>query len=165
MDAADISKLPDTLPIGEYITCIVKPVSMSTCKYCQGESHRASDQACPAHAPQHMQDTIEAFCGGCCELSNLHKCLLGCVIQDKGMTFESSEHHYQFKKLKFHDKGTEAFEILMEEDGFKAMRKAKLAVPDEQVSEDWKATAKVEILESNHLKYNSCAHTREKLLD
>ncbi len=165
VDAADVSKLPDTLPVGKYITHIVKPVSMSTCKHCQGEGHQSSDQACPACAPQHMQDTVEAFCSGCCELSNLYKCPLGCVIQDKGMTFESSEHQYQVKKLKFHDKGAEAFELLMEEDSFKAMKKAKLAVPDDQVSDDWKVITKVEMLESNHLKYHSCAHAREKLLD
>ncbi len=111
-----------------------------------------------------MQDTVEAFRGGCCELSNLHKYPLGCVISDKGTTFDMSENHYQFKKLKFHDKGAEAFEMLMEEDSFKAMKLAKLAVPDNEVSDEWKATAHAEMHQSNHLKYQSCLYVKEKLL-
>ncbi len=39
MDAADVSKLPDMLPIGESITRVIKPVSMTTCKCCQGKGH------------------------------------------------------------------------------------------------------------------------------
>ncbi len=109
---------------------------MSTCKRCQGKGHCASDPNCPARAPEHMQDMVEAFHGGHCELSNLHKCPLSCVIADKSTTFETSEHHYQFKRLKFHDKGAEAYEILMEEDSFKAMKLAKKAVPDDEVSEE-----------------------------
>ncbi len=164
VDAQDIVKLPDTLPVGDHVAQIFKPVSMSTCKRCQGEGHCASDPNCPTRAPEHIQDMVEAFYGGQCELSNLHKCPLGCVIADKGTTFETSEHHYQFKKLKFHDKGVEAYEMLMEEDSFKAMKLAKKAVPDDEVSEEWKSTVRAEMHQSNQLKYQSCPHVKEKLL-
>ena len=81
-----------------------------------------------------------------------------------GTKFDTSEHHYQFKKLKFHDKGVEAYDMLLQEDSFKAMKIAKDALPDDEVSDAWTATAKEEMLQSNCMKYASCPHTREKLL-
>lgn len=71
------------------------------------------------------------------------------------MSFPPSEHHYQLKKLK-HDLGEEAFLLLTEEDMFKAMHKAKELIPDEKVSEEWKAVAYDEMLATNQLKYATC---------
>ena len=110
-----------------------------------------------------MAEDVEMFRGSSCELSNLYKCPEGCIIEDQGTTFETSEHHYQFKKLHFHDKAVEAYKMLMQEDSYKAMCMAKTLVPPEE-SEAWKATMKEEILHSNRLKYGSCSHTKEKLL-
>ena len=81
-----------------------------------------------------------------------------------GTKFETNEHHYQFKKLKFHDKGVEAYKMLLQEDSFKVMKLAKDILPNEEVSDAWTVTAKEEMLQSNHMKYASCPHTREKLL-
>ncbi len=113
-----------------------------------------------------MRDTVETFCSGAYQLSNLHKCPSGCVIEDMGTKFESREHHYQFKKLKFHDKGAEAYNMLLQdqEDSFKAMKIAKDVLPNDEVSDAWTATAKEEMLQSNYMKYASCPHVREKLL-
>ncbi len=69
---------------------------------------------------------------------NLHQCPHGCEIEDLGTKFPTSKHHYQFKKLKAHDLSVEAYELLMEEDSFKAMKKAKALIPDSATSEDWK---------------------------
>ena len=52
-----------------------------------------------------MKGTVETFCGDKCQISNLHQCPEGCVIEDQGTMFTSSEQHYQFKKLKFHEMG------------------------------------------------------------
>ncbi len=117
----DVSKLPDHVDIGGCQAGVFKPVSISHCKCCDNEGHCPSDPNCPARATEEVQDTVENFRGSKCVLSNLHVCLQGCEIEDLGTTFPSSEQHYQFKKLKAHDKGGEAYEILMEEDGFKAM--------------------------------------------
>ncbi len=133
----DVLKLPQTVQIGGYQSWVFKPESMSTCKWCGNEGHHPSDPNCQARTSEEIQDTIEVFCGGKCELSNLHKCPEGCEISDMGTTFNMSEHHYQFKKLKAHDKGIEAYEMLIE-DSFKAMKKAKAVLPDSEVSEDWK---------------------------
>ncbi len=111
-----------------------------------------------------MRDTVESFHCGACQLSNLHKCPSGCVIEDMGTTFETSEHHYQFKKLKFHNKGAEAYDMLLQEDSFKAMKIAKEVLPDDKVSDAWIATTKEEMLQSNCIKYASCPHVQEKLL-
>ena len=54
--------------------------------------------------------------------------------------------------------------MLMQEDSFKAMKLVHSALPDDQVSEAWQATAKAEMLQSNHLKYSACMHARDKLL-
>ncbi len=75
-----------------------------------------------------------------------------------------SEHHYQFKKLKAHNLGTEVYELLIEEDGFKAMKKAKSLIPDSDVSDEWKQVACEEMMVSNRLKYTSCQHAMETLL-
>ncbi len=107
-------------------------------------------------------DTMEPFRGGKCELSNLHVCLQGYVIEDKGTTFPSSEHHYQFKKLKHHDKGDVAYKMLLQEDTFKAMKKAKEALPDSDLLESWQP--KEEMMDSCRLKYQSYPHVRDKLL-
>ncbi len=80
------------------------------------------------------------------------------------MSFDTSEHHYQFKKQKFHDKAAEAYEMLMKDDSFQAMKFAKETLPEDQISDAWQATAKAEMLQLNQLKYSACAHVRDKLL-
>ncbi len=107
---------------------------------------------------------VETFCGGKCQLSNLHQCPEGCIISDRGTTFAMSEHHYQFKKLKAHDMGEEAYLLLAEESGFDAMKKVKSLLPDDKLSSDWKDHAYAEMQESCKLKFTSCEHIREKLL-
>ncbi len=81
------------------------------------------------------------------------------------MSFRSSKHQYQFKKLKAHDKGKEAHLLLLEESGFQAMKKAQQVLPDTEVSDEWKATAHEEMLETCHLKFASCSHARGCLLE
>ena len=105
MAQADLDKVPSIMQVGEYQACIFHLLALSTCKRCDQVGHRPSDPKCPAKAMDLMMDTVETFRGGKCQLSNLHTCPEGCVIEDKGTTFPSSEHHYQFKKLKHHDKG------------------------------------------------------------
>ncbi len=107
-------------------------------------------------------DTVETFHGGKYQLSNLHTCPEGYVIEDKGTSFPSSEHHYQFNKLKHHNKGTEAYKMLMQEDTFKAMKLAKDVVPDDEVLESWQPQQ--EIIDSCRQKYQACPYSREKLL-
>ena len=123
-----------------------------------------SDKTCPALVSEDVRDTVETFCSSTCQLSNLYKCLSGCMIEDIGTKFETSEHHYQFKKLKFHNKGAEAYDMLLQEDSFKAMKIAKDVLPDDEVSDAWTAIAKEDMLQSNCMKYASCPHAREKLL-
>ncbi len=165
MNANDVWSLLEVLLVKEFAARVFKPAAMSVCKCCHSEGHHVTDQECPAQTSVEMSNDVETFKGGGCELSNLHKCPEGCVIADRGTTFETSEHHYQFKKLKFHDKGVEAFKMLMAEDSFKAMKLAKKAVPLDEESEAWKATAKEEMLLSNRLKYASCIHAQDKLLN
>ncbi len=93
-----------------------------------------------------MAETVETFRGGKSHLSNLHICPDGCEIQDAGMTFLSSKHQYQFKKLKHHDLGKEAFLLLTEEDSFKAMKKAESLVPSDKLSDQWKEYVYEEML-------------------
>ncbi len=143
---------------------IFKPAALTVCKRCGNEGHRPNDDHCPAKATDIMAETVETFHGGKSQLSNLHICPEGCEIHDAGMTFLSSEHHYQFKKLKHHDMGEEAYLLLAEEDSFKAMQRAKELVPDDKVSEQWKEHAYNEMLESNRLKYSACEYVKDKLL-
>lgn len=160
MEAGDTNKLPDILHVGEFVSNIVKPLQLSTCKCCGGAGHRASDKSCPVWVPDDSADLVKMFRGHDSLLSNLCKCLEGCTIKDLGTSFETCKHHYQFKKLKFNDKGVEAYKMLMKEDSFHA----KEVLPKDQISEDWQATAKAEMLQSNYLKYSSCTYVRDKLL-
>ena len=123
------------------------------------------DPNCPAQATEEVQDTVEAFRGGKCELSNLYACMHECEIKDFGTSFPTSEHHYQFKKLKAHDKGEEAFELLIKEDSFKAMKKVKECLPKSEVSESWKQSAVDEMKATCKLKYQSCVHACTALLN
>ena len=107
---------------------------------------------------------MEAFRGGNNQLSNLHVCPEECEIHDQGTRFLSSEHHYQFKKLKHHDLAEEAHLLLLEEDSFKVICKAKELLPDNKVSDDWKECAVDKMKNSNQLKYTSCVHVKETLL-
>ncbi len=52
----------------------------------------------------------------------------------------------------------------MEEDSFKAMKKAKSLIPDSDVSDKWKQVACKEMMSSNRLKYTSYQHAKELLL-
>ena len=88
-----------------------------------------------------------------------------CEIKDFGTSFSTSEHHYQFKKLKAHDKGAEAYELLIEEDSFKAMKKAKECLLEAEVSESWKQSAVDEMKATCRLKYQSCEHACNALLN
>ncbi len=66
MEVGDIGKLPNTLQVGEYVSRILKPVQMATCKRCNNVGHQASDKTCPALASEDVRDTIETFHGGAC---------------------------------------------------------------------------------------------------
>ncbi len=103
-------------------------------------------------------DDVEVFRGGGNPLSNLHVCLEGCEIKDQGISFPSSEHHYQFKKLKHHDMGEQAYLLLLEANSFKAMKKAKELIPDDKTSDEWKAMACNEMQTTNQLKYQACEY-------
>ncbi len=163
MDAQDVCKVPQQIEICGVMARIFKPAALTLCKRYRKEGHHLSDTHCPVRATEIMAETVETFRGGKSQLSNLHICPEGCEIQDAGTTFLSSEHHYQFKKLKHHDLGEEAFLLLTEEDLFKAIKKAESLVPSDKLSDQWKECA-YEILDSNKLKYCACEHIRNKLL-
>ena len=162
---SDAQKLPQSIDVSMYKARVFKPLSVMKCKRCSAEGHHLSDDKCPAKAPVELQDTVEPFCSGKCVLSNLHKCLDGCKIEDLGTKFQMSEQHFQFKKLKFHGLGAEAYEMLMEEDGFKAMKRAKELLLEDKVEQDWKHRAKEEMTNSVQKKFRSCSHAHLKLLD
>ncbi len=128
----DLAKVPDHLDVAGGILRIFKLVVVSLYKHCGKKGHRASDPTCPARAPEDLSVMVEAFRGGQHSLSNLHICPHSCNIIDKGMTFISSEHHYQYKKLKHHDLGEEASLLVLEEDAFRVMKKAKELVPKDK---------------------------------
>ena len=165
--ADDVSKISDHLDVGEYRACIFKPKAVTTCKRCEKEGHHASDDSYPAKAPKEVQDSVEVFCGGKFPLSNLHKCPHGCHLIDKdGETYLSSEHHYQKAKLLTHDKPGAAAEVIGEENPFKAMQIAQTVLPDSEVSESWSSIeAKIAMLYANAVKFHSCEHTMEALLE
>ncbi len=50
--ADDVSKISDHLDIGEYRAYVFKPKAVTMCKRCQKEGHCASDDSCPAKAPE-----------------------------------------------------------------------------------------------------------------
>ncbi len=99
--------------------------------------------------PEEARDLVETFCGSQCELSNLHKCPEGCEFDAKGTIFPTSEHHYQFQKLKVHNKAAEAYEVLMEADSFKVMKLANTILLTSEVMEAWKDVERQEMLHSN----------------
>ena len=76
-----------------------------------------------------------------------------------------SEHYYQFHKLKAHDKIEDAFALLDEPEPFKVMRKAQDLLPEDQVSDDWKASAVDEMRVANSLKFCAYDHTRKALIE
>ncbi len=106
-----------------YRARVFKPLALTKCKRCGGDGHGPSNLKCPARMTEEMADMIETFHGQDSPLFNLHSCPEGCEIKDQGTSFLTSEHHYQFKKLKVYDKGGEAYLILAEESGFKAMKR------------------------------------------
>ena len=112
---------------------------MLLCKWCGQTGYQPSDDKCPVKALETMVDKVEAFQGQGNPLSNLHTCDHGCEIHDEGTTFPSSEHHFQFKKLKHHDLGEEAYRLLMESDTFKVMKRAKELLPEDKLLDSWNA--------------------------
>ena len=156
--------LPEQLEVAGVMSQIFKPAAVSTCKCCGNVGHRPGDDRCPAKAPEAFMDMV-VFHGGKNPLSNLHVCPHSCEIKDLGTSFPSSEHHYQFKKLMHHDLGEDAYMLLSDSDAFQIMQKAKQLVPDDKVLDSWKESAIEEMTESNHLKYESCGHVKDFLLD
>ena len=152
------------LQVGQFCARVFKPKAQMTCRRCGKDGYRAADSECPAKSPPEVSESIDAFRGSKYELSNLHKCPDGCVITEGNKVFLTSEHRYQFSKLKAHDKVEEAFELLEEPDPFKVMQKARTLVPDNETSAEWKASAVSEMTELNLMKFNACSHAREKLL-
>lgn len=150
--------VPDTIIVQDLHARVFKPVALSTCRHCGKEGHRQSDLKCPARAPSDLSDSVEAFHGSKHQLSNLHQCPEGCVIKAHGTEFVTSEHYYQFQKLKDHDQGKTAYLMLVEQDGFKAMCMAHKAVPDDKVTDEWKDKAKDVMLDANRCKYQACEH-------
>ncbi len=63
MEAGDASKLPDTLHIGEFVSCVVKPLQLSAYKHCGGVGHHAFDKSCPVREPDDTVDMVEMFRG------------------------------------------------------------------------------------------------------
>ncbi len=131
----DVGKLPAQVEIGGAVARVFKPTALTKCKRYGQEGHHPSDDKCPTHASEVMADTVEAFRGGNNQLSNLYVCPEGCEIHNQGTRFPSSEHHYQFKKLKYHNLAEEAHLLLLEEDSFKVMCKAKELLPKDKISD------------------------------
>ena len=66
----------------------------------------------------------------------------------------SSEHHYQRAKLVAYDRYDAAEEIMWEENPFKAMQIAQNALPESEVSEEWKTKeAKIAMSYANAIKF------------
>lgn len=163
--ASELSKVADTLQVGNYHARVFKPKHLTIYKCYGQEGHHTSDKSCPAHTPCKVEDTIDAFCSGKYPLSNLHKCLHGCVAKEGEKIFPSSEHCFQFKKLKVHNKTEEAFELLDEPDPFKVMQKSKEILSEDAVMEDWKYSACDKMRDMIHLKFQTCEHAKQALLD
>ena len=116
-----------------------------------------------------LQGTVEAFLGGKFPLSNLHKCPHGCVLKEgepgQEKIFHTSEHRYQFYKLKEHDKVEEAFDLLKEENSFKVMQKAKAILPESELNEEWKNKHIDTMSMSCAMKFHACPHAMQALLN
>ncbi len=83
-----------------------------------------------------------------------------------GKEFLSSEHHYQQAKFIAHDKTEEVEKLLLEENPFKAMQLAQQVVPDNDLLDEWKdKESKVAMLYANAVKFCSCPHAMEVLLN
>ncbi len=61
IEVGDLSKIPDTITVGEYQVRIFRPKAVTICKCCQKEGHLASDDMCEALVPQDIQDSVEVF--------------------------------------------------------------------------------------------------------
>ncbi len=160
----EVGKLPSELDIAGCKSRVFKPPTMTVCKQCGDLGHCPSDKKCLVKSIKVIAETLETFRGGKCQLSNLHACPEGCTILDRGTAFHTSEHHYQFKKLKDHDMGEEAYMLLSKEIGFDAMKRVKSLLLDSELSSEWKDKAYQEMQESCRLKFTSYPHVREKLL-
>ncbi len=55
--------------------------------------------------------------------------------------------------------------LLSDSDAFQIMQKVKQLVPEDKVLDSWKESTIEEMTESNHLKYESCGHVKDFLLD
>ncbi len=164
VDLNNLLKFEEFFSVGEHRAHVFKPKMHSTCRHCGKDGHHASDMNCPARVPVEMSGTVEAFQGGKYELSNLHKCSHGCISKDGDKVFPLSEHYYQFHKLKAYDKIEDAFALLDKPEPFKVMRKSQELLPEDQVSDDWKASAVDEMRVVNTLKFCACDHARKALM-
>ncbi len=95
----------------------------------------------------------------------MHLCPEGCVLYDGQYDFPSSEHHYQFSQLHFHGKVDESYRVLEETSGFHTMKLAHQVLPEHETKPEWKEHAVAEMLKSNELKYQSCPHARQSLIE
>ncbi len=167
IDAIDLPKIPDMIDVGEYRAYVVCPKAISVCKCCHKEGHYASDDSCPEKAPQEIQNGVEAFRGGKFPLSNLHKCPHSYKLKDQdSLEYVSSEHHYQNAKLKAHDKADLAESLFSEENPFKVMQTVQHALPKDELLPVWRdKDAKAAMSYTNALKFRSCTHAMEALLE
>ncbi len=88
-----------------------------------------------------------------------------CAIHDGLHEFHSSEQHYQFQHLHHHGKVDKSFTILETTSGWEAMKAAHEILPDTETQSDWWDKTVSVMTESNCLKYESCPHAQEVLLD
>ena len=139
VEESDLDKLPESIQIGEYAARVFKPKAKTYCKRYRDTGHHHTDLGCCTHIPLDLQGTVEAFYGGKFPLSNLHKCPHGYVLKEGEpgweKIFHTSEHRYQFYKLKEHDKVEEAFDLL-EENSFKVIQKAKAILLESELNEE-----------------------------
>ncbi len=161
----EIEKLPATLEVDGMMSQIFKPRVLTKCKHCGQTGHQPGNTKCLAKAPDAIMDEVEAFRGLGNPLSNLHICEHSCEIKDKGISFLLSKHYYQYKKLQLHDLGEESVHLVMETDPFKVMNQANELLPDDKISNNWSRVACDKMLVTNQLKYDSCEHARDLLLD
>ena len=157
--------MPEMLDVGEYVARVFKPLVLMKCRHCGEPGHKASSPSCMALAPKAIAGTMETVRGGINPLSNVHTCPEGCLLPDGQHDFPSAEHHYQFKRLRFHGKLDDSYHILEVESGFQAMKIAHESLLQEESSEEWKAIAIHEMMDTNLLKYRSCSHAKASLLD
>ncbi len=89
-------------------------------------------------------------------------CPKGCQIPNSHHDFLTSEHHYQFKHLCHHGMIDDSYRVL---EADKDMKLAHQVLLEEKVQPSWLNMVVDEMLHMNCLKFDSCVHAKQALLN